>query len=65
MLFGHLGRRVVKANFRGGAIRSEGGVMRLRQMDRRLGLSAAVAAALNDPRAPKRIRHDLRDLVAL
>jgi len=64
MGFGRLGRRVIEANFRGGAISSDGGVMLLRQMDRRMGLSAAVAAALRDPRAPERIRHELRDLVA-
>ncbi len=29
-----------------------------------MGLSDSVAAALNDPRAPERIRHELRDLVA-
>lgn len=62
--FGRLGRRIIEANFKGGAISSDGGVMLLRQMDRRLGLSAAVAAALRDPRAPERIRHELRDLVA-
>jgi len=64
MLFGRVGRREIEANFQGGAISSDGGVMLLRQMDRRLGLSAAVAAALNDPRAPDRIKHELRDLVA-
>lgn len=64
MLFGRLGRREIEANFQGGAISTDGGVMLLRQMDRRLGLSAATAAALNDPRAPERIRHELRDLVA-
>ena len=64
MDFGHLGRRVIEANFRGGAISSDGGVMLLRQVDRRIGLSAATAMALNDPRTPERIRHELRDLVA-
>lgn len=64
MEFGRLGRRVIEANFQGGAISSDGGVMLLRQMDRRLGLSAAVAAALNDPRSPERIRYELRDMVA-
>lgn len=62
--FGRLGRRVVEANFRGGAISSDGGVMLLRQLDRKIGLSAAVAAALTDPRDPERITHSLRDLVA-
>ena len=64
MEFGRLGRRVIEANFQGGAISSDGGVLLLRQMDRCIGLSDSVAAALNDPRAPERIRHELRDLVA-
>lgn len=58
------GRRVIEANFQGGAISSDGGAMLPRQVGRRMGLSAAVAAALNDPRAPERITHELRDLVA-
>lgn len=62
--FGRLGRRVVEANFEGGAISSDGGVMLVRQTDRKIGLSAAVAAALSDPRDPERIRHPLRDLIA-
>lgn len=64
MQFGRLGRRVIEANFRGGAISSDGGMMLLSQMDKRIGLSAAVAAALPDPRASWRITHELRDLVA-
>ena len=64
MEFGRLGRRVIEANFQGGAISSDGGVLLLRQMDRRMGLSDSVAATLNDPRSPERIRHELRDLVA-
>lgn len=38
--------------------------MLLRQLDRRLGLSQAVANALIDPRDPERITHALQDLVA-
>jgi len=55
---------VIEANFQGGAISSEGGVMLLRLIDRRLGLSAAAAAVLHDPRAPERVRHELSDLIA-
>lgn len=62
--FGRLGRRVIEANFQGGAISSDGGVMLLRQVDRRIGLSASVAAALHDPRHQDRIRHGLCDLIA-
>lgn len=64
MSFGCLGRRVIEANFQGGALSSDGGLMLLRQVDRKIGLSAAVAAALCDPRDPERITHPLRDLVA-
>lgn len=64
MLFGRVGRREIEANFDGGALSSDGGVMLVRQVDRKIGLSVAVAAALSDPRAPERITHPLRDLVA-
>jgi len=62
--FGRLGRRVIEANFEGGALSSDGGLMLLRQVDRRIGLSASIADALHDPRDPDRITHALRDLVA-
>ena len=64
MLFGRIGRCEIEANFEGGALSSDGGLMLLRQVDRRIGLSKAVAEALHDPRDPERITHDLRDLVA-
>lgn len=62
--FGHLGRRVIEANFQGGAISSDGGVVLLKQLDQRIGLSKAVARVLCDPRDPGRITHALHDLIA-
>ena len=41
-----LKRRIVEANFQGGDITSDGGVLLLQQVDRRLGLSEAVARTL-------------------
>ena len=38
--------------------------MLVRQVDRKIGLSAAVAGALSDRRDPERITHSLRDLLA-
>jgi hypothetical protein len=64
MLFGRIGRCEIEANFAGGALSSDGGLMLVRQVDRRLGLSKAVAEALHDPRNPERITHELRDLIA-
>ena len=43
MGFGRLGRRVIEANFEGGALSSDGGLMLLRQVDRKISLSEAVA----------------------
>ncbi len=42
--------RQIHAAFDGGAVSSDGGALLLRAADRKLGLSAALAAALHDPR---------------
>jgi len=62
--FGRLGRRVIEANFEGGDIGSDGGVLLLKRVDERIGLSRAAAGVLSDPRDPARITHSLRDLLA-
>lgn len=64
LVFGRLGRRVIEANFAGGALSSDGGLMLLRQVDRMTGLSRMAAQALHDPRDPDRITHTLRNLIA-
>lgn len=56
-------RRRVQASFDGGAISSDAGVVLLRQVDRALGLSAAVARALGDTRRRASCTHDLAALV--
>ena len=55
MQFGRLGRRVIEADFDGGDLSSDGGLMLLRQIDQRIGLSRAAAAAIGDARDPTRI----------
>jgi hypothetical protein len=50
-------KRQVTASFTGGDVTSDGGLLLLRQADRKLGLSKALAAMLPDPRAPDRILH--------
>lgn len=62
--FGRVGRCVIEANFEGGALSSDGGLLLLRQVDERIGLSEAVADALHDPRNQDLIVHEMRDLVA-
>ncbi len=56
-------RRHVEARFDGGAVTSDDGSLLLRQVDRRLGPSAAVASRLEDERQPGRIRHRMADLL--
>jgi len=56
-------KRRVQAQFSGGEISSDGGVLLLRQADRRLGLLEAVSRVLEDRRDPTRITHDLVSLV--
>lgn len=56
-------RRRVQASFDGGAITSDGGVLLLRQVDRRLGLTRTLARVLEDPRAARRCRHTLGSLL--
>jgi hypothetical protein len=56
-------RRRVEVNFDGGDVSSDGGVLLLRKLERRLGLLDAVARVLADPRDPERIEHTLGDML--
>jgi hypothetical protein len=62
--FSKVGRRVVEAAFDGGDIASDGGALLLREVDRRLGLTKAAAAALGDDRRAKSVKHGMRELLA-
>lgn len=55
--FPALKRRVIEANFRGGHISSNGGVLLLREADRQLGLLGAVSQCIKDTRDPDAITH--------
>lgn len=62
--FGRVGRRVVEAAFDGGDIVSDGGVLLLRRVDERIGLTSAVAAVFGDRRRPGSVTHGIREMVA-
>ena len=55
--------RVVEAGFDGGWVTGNGGAPLLGQADRRLGLTAAVARRLGDPRQRGKRRHGVVDLL--
>jgi hypothetical protein len=61
--FGRLGRRQVEGRFDGGSMTSDGGVMLLAAADRKIGLTAAAARCIADPRNPLLITHAVRDML--
>lgn len=56
-------RRRVQASFTGGDVSSDGGLVLLRQADRRLQLTATLAKRLPDPRDPTKVTHPLVTLM--
>jgi hypothetical protein len=61
--FGRLGRRQVEGRFDGGSMTSDAGVMLLSATDRKIGLTAAAARCIADPRNPLLITHGVRDML--
>ncbi len=59
---GRLGRRVVEARFDGGSMTSDAGVMLLSKVDQHLGLLAAAARCIADPRSPLLITHAVYEM---
>ena len=56
------GRQII-ASFDGGDVTSDGGILLLRQLDREMGLTRAVARRLSDERDPQRCQHRTDTLV--
>ena len=55
--------RKVQANFSGGEITSDAGVMLLNQVDKAINLTERIAATTNDPRQKKKIKHSIKDML--
>jgi hypothetical protein len=55
--------KAVVARFDGGRLSSEGGLLALREIERRLGMADRLAACLNDPRAPEKVQHRLAEII--
>src|SRR5207249_12083845 len=56
--------QTLRADFEGGALSSDFGPLLLRGIDRQIGLTERLAAAVHDKRHPSYIDHPLRDLFA-
>ena len=56
------GKKPVVADFTGGHLSSDGGLLLLAELDRRLSLTARLVAGLQDRRAPAKVQQPLLDL---
>jgi hypothetical protein len=55
--------KAIIARFDGGQISSDAGVLILREVEQRLGVAECLAASINDPRLPERVRHSVADIL--
>jgi hypothetical protein len=64
LLFNELGPRRVEADFSGGHLSSDGGLLLLRQIDEGLGISRTLASCFRAHRDPRFTEHSVRELLA-
>lgn len=64
LLFQDLGRRKVLADFSGGTLSSDGGVLLIRQVDANLGLTSSLAQCFYDHRNQVFVDHSVQQLLA-
>jgi len=55
--------RAIVARFDGACMSSDGGLLMLREVDRRLGIAPRLAACIVDPRATNRVVHGLDEII--
>jgi hypothetical protein len=55
--------KAIAARSDGGRLSSEGGLLALREIERRLGVGDRLAGCLKDPRAPERVGHRLAEII--
>ena len=55
--------KTIVARFDGGQLSSDAGVLVLREVEQRLGIAERLAACIDDPRLPERVRHEVADIL--
>ena len=63
LTFSPLARRQIEADFSGGHITSDAGLLLLREVDKQHRLTRRLASVLQDPRTPEMVRHKLGTMV--
>ena len=58
-----VGDKKIVAQFDGGLLSSDGGVLVLREVEQRLRVADRMAACIADPRAPGQITHSVADII--
>jgi hypothetical protein len=58
-----VGGKPVHVAFDGGRLTSDGGVLVLAEIERRLGIADRLAGCIDDPRAPERVEHGLAEMI--
>ncbi len=64
LLFQDLGARKVVADFSGGYLSSDGGILLLRQLDSSIGLTRSLSGCFRDGRDARFIEHELDELIS-
>lgn len=64
LVFQGLGRREIRADFNGGDITSDAGVLPLQAVERRCAIVEQFAQCFDDHRDAGRVEHEVRDLLA-
>jgi hypothetical protein len=64
LVFSRLKKQKIAASFDGGRLTSDAGALLLREVDRKIGLTEALADCIVDRRDPAKIRHDVRTMLA-
>ncbi len=64
MCFTALSGKKVLADFSGGSVSSNAGVLILRELDRKLNLSKRLAALIPDSRTPQLVQHSIRSMIS-
>ena len=57
--------KTIVARFDGASMSSDGGLLALREVERRLGIASRLAACISDPRTPGRVRHGLDEIIRI